>query len=134
MTLRKRIAHFVRVPAEKRTLCLQQLRDPEGRTYSDTSAQASGRPRFLEKTPKNSLRIPFLNQVFPDARYIYLFRYPKENLSSIIEGWRSSNFLTCRQLPGWPERWSFLLPNDYQQLRGKPLEEIVALQWQAAHR
>ena len=116
-----------------RQVFLQQLRDPQGRAYGDAAAEASGKPRFLEKTPKNSLRIPFLNQVFPDARYIYLFRDPRENLSSIIEGWRSSNFVTYRQLPGWPERWSFLLPPDYQQLQGKPLEEIVAFQWQAAN-
>jgi hypothetical protein len=116
-----------------RQVFLQQLRSPEGRAYSDAAVHAKGKPRFLEKTPKNSLRIPFLNQIFPDARYIYLFRDPRENLSSMIEGWRSSRFVTYRQLPGWPDQWSFLLPPGYSNMQGKPLEEIVAFQWRAAN-
>jgi hypothetical protein len=34
----------------------------------------SGRPRFLEKTPSNCLRLPFIHAVFPDARYIHIYR------------------------------------------------------------
>ena len=36
---------------------------------------------FLEKTPKNALRIPFLNAVFPNARFIFLHRSPEANIS-----------------------------------------------------
>ncbi len=107
---------------------LQNVHDASGQAY-----KGAGKPRLLEKTPKNSLRIPFLNELFPDALYIYLFRDPRENISSIIDGWRSSSFVTYARLPDWPERWSFLVPPDYQQMRGKPLEEIAAFQWQAAN-
>ena len=47
-----------------------------------------GQPvRMLEKTPKNSLRVPFLARVFPEARFIYLYRDPRQVLSSMIEAW-----------------------------------------------
>ena len=111
----------------------EHLRNAEGSLYSDMQTGSPAKPRFLEKTPKNSLRIPFLNKVFPDARYIYLFRDPRENLSSIIEAWRSSDFVTYSGLADWPGNWSLLLPPHYQQMQGKPLEEIVAFQWQAAN-
>ena len=105
-----------------------KLHDAAGNPY-----RGGDKPRFLEKTPKNSLRIPFLNELFPDALYIYLYRDPRENISSIMGGWRSSGFVTYARLPEWPERWSFLLPPNYQDMRGKPLEEIAAFQWQAAN-
>jgi LPS sulfotransferase NodH len=113
---------------------LLRLRNAAGRLYTDMQAATTdGKPRFLEKTPKNSLRIPFLEEVFPDARYIYLFRDPRENLSSMIEAWRSSDFVTYTGLPDWHGPWSLLLPPDYTQVRGKTLEEVVAFQWQAAN-
>mgnify|MGYP001819347225 FL=1 len=113
---------------------ITRLRNPEGQLYRDMQASTENcGPRFLEKTPKNSLRIPFLEKVFPDARYIYLYRDPRENLSSMIEAWRSSDFVTYPGLPDWHGPWSLMLPPDYQQVRGKSLEEVVAFQWQAAN-
>lgn len=119
--------------ARIRGVFFEHLRDSEGRIHSAVQTRRAEKPRFLEKTPKNSLRIPFLNKVFPDALYIYLFRDPRENLSSIIEAWRSSDFVTYAGLADWPGKWSLLLPPHYQQMKGKPLEEIVAFQWQAAN-
>ena len=116
-----------------RRIFFEHLVDRNGRRHSDVTVPHSGAPRFLEKTPKNSLRIPFLNEVFPDARYIYLFRDPRENMSSMIEAWRSNDFVTYSHLPGWPGKWSLLLPPDHVQLIGKPLEQIVAFQWRAAN-
>ena len=43
--------------------------------------------RFLEKTPKNVLRIPFIERIFPDALYVFLWRDPRGNLASIMEAW-----------------------------------------------
>ncbi len=90
--------------------------------------------RFLEKTPKNSLRIPFLNQLFPDARFIFLWRDPRQNLSSIIEAWRSGKWQTYNRLEGFEGPWSLLLPPGWQALRGKPLEDIAAFQWDRSNR
>ncbi|MCL1144809.1 sulfotransferase [Shewanella marinintestina] len=85
--------------------------------------------RFLEKTPKNSLRIDFINQLFPDALFVYLVRDPKENISSIMEAWRSNRFRTYPGLPGWNGDWSLLLPKNWKQLLGQPLQNIAAFQW-----
>src|SRR5690606_4992869 len=88
--------------------------------------------RMLEKTPKNALRIPFLDAVFPQARFVFLYREPHQVLGSMIDGWRSGQFQTYLALPGWngPD-WSFLLTPGWQALSGRPLEEIVAAQWAA---
>ncbi len=93
---------------------------------------------FLEKTPRNSLNIDFLRAVFPSARFIYLHRDPRENISSIIEGWRlgakSGEFVTFRKLPDWPlGYWCFLLPPGWHGMSGRPISDIAAFQWQACN-
>lgn len=90
--------------------------------------------RFLEKTPKNALRIPFLKAVFPDARFIYLVREPHEAISSILEAWRSNRFITYPNLPEWNGPWSLLLIPGWQQLQNRPLGEIAAAQWDTTNR
>lgn len=89
--------------------------------------------RFLEKTPKNSLRIQFLNKIFPDALFIYLVRDPKENISSIMDAWQSKCFRTYPNLPGFNGEWSLFLPPNWQQLKGKSLAEIATYQWQISN-
>ncbi len=100
-----------------------KLRDRDGQ------ALPAGEARFLEKTPKNALRIPFFNALFPDARFIFLWRDPRESLSSIMEAWRSGGWKMYSELPGWDGPWSMLVPPGYQALRGRPLEEVAAFQW-----
>ena len=90
--------------------------------------------RLLEKTPKNALRIPFLLAAFPDALFVYLYRDPRENLSSIIEAWTSGKFVTYPKLPGWTgPPWSLLLVPGWRELAGKSPGEIAAHQWKEAH-
>lgn len=91
--------------------------------------------RMLEKTPKNALRIPFLAKIFPEARFIYLHRDPRETLSSMIEAWESGRFRTYAKLPDWVGLpWSLLLVPGWRNLIGRPLREIVAAQWDTATR
>lgn len=105
-----------------------ELRDSKGQKPKTSSV------RLLEKTPKNSLRVDFFNALFPDALFIYLVRDPKENISSIMQAWRSNKFVTYPNLPGWDKRhWSLLLPPNWQQLNQQPLHNIAAFQWQAAN-
>lgn len=92
--------------------------------------------RFLEKTPKNALRIPFLIEMFPDARFIFLFREARQNISSLLDSWRSRQFVTYPQLPQWPadKPWSHLLIPGWQELADSPLAEIAARQWLVTNR
>jgi uncharacterized protein (TIGR03032 family) len=112
-----------------RAAFLAQLRDREG---SRPDPQATGL-RMLEKTPKNSLRIPFLKAVFPHALFIYMYRDPRQSLASMIEAWNSGRFVTYPNLPGWEgPPWSLLLTPEWRRLSGKELPEIVAAQWKMA--
>ena len=104
------------------------------RDGSPRSASQNGPLRMLEKTPKNSLRIPFFQSIYPDAMFVYLYRDPRENLSSIMEAWRAGGWITYQQLPEWDGPWSLLLPPGYDELRGKSLAQIAAFQWMSANR
>ncbi len=117
--LRQRFAHL--------------LRDRDGRELA--RSQPVGPLRFLEKTPKNALRQPFLEQVFPGALYIFLFRDPHANISSMMEAWKSGRWVTYPRLRGWQgPPWSLLLPPGWRQLNGRPLADICAYQWASANR
>lgn len=99
------------------------LKDRDGRP-------ASGPVRMLEKTPKNALRVPFFAKAWPDATFIYLYRDPRETLSSMLEAWASGRFRTYPALPGWNgPPWSLLLTPGWHDLDGRSLPQIVAHQW-----
>jgi len=109
------------------------LRDRDGSPLGPARPLAG--VRFLEKTPKNALRQPFLEKVFPGALYIWLYRDPRPNISSMIEAWKTRRWVTYPRLRGWRgPAWSLLLPPGWQELNGRPLAEICAFQWAAANR
>jgi hypothetical protein len=103
-----------------------ELRDRDGR-------RAAGTVRILEKTPKNSLRIPFFDTLWPDTLLVYLYRDVRQTLASMMEAWASGYFRTYPRLPQWPGyQWSLLLVPGWQELRGQPLPVVVAHQWSIA--
>lgn len=88
--------------------------------------------RLVEKTPKNSLRIPFLLQLFPEAHFLFLHRDPRQVIASMIDAWASGRFRTYPQLPGWPgPAWSLVLTPGWRALAGRPLADIAAAQWRS---
>jgi hypothetical protein len=96
---------------------------------------AGKRRRFIDKTPRNTLRVPFMDAVFPDARYVFLQRDGRENVNSLINAWRSPRYRTYElpephSMPGVdPRWWKFVLyPGWRLDLRG-PLEVVCANQW-----
>lgn len=109
--------------------------------FLDSARNSKGRPasdgqqaiRLLEKTPKNALRVGFLNTVFADAKFVYLVRDPRENISSIMQAWRSKRFVTYPNLPGWKGNWSLLLPDGWQNFVDQPLQAVARFQWQQAN-
>lgn len=106
------------------------LRDRDGHPVARRPGDRASGLRLLEKTPKNSLRVPFLAAAFPDALFVYLYRDPRETLSSMLDAWRSGRFVTYPELPGWPgPAWSLLLVPGWRELAGRDLAEIVARQW-----
>lgn len=122
-----------------RLIYLALLQDHAGAPLSE--ALEKGRVSkfvFLEKTPRNALNIEFLLRVFPKARFIFLHRDPRENISSLMEGWKvgaeTGQFVTSRTLPDWPLGiWCFLLPPGWEALKGKEVSQIAAFQWRACN-
>ena len=96
--------------------------------------------RLVEKTPENSLRIPYLLDLFPDARFVVIHRYPLDVLHSLINGWRhpearyrSYYVPEDLHIPGHSHRrlWCFALVEGWRQLKSSPVPEIALAQWRA---
>lgn len=104
---------------------ISAVRDRQGCLFIER--EPAERPdfiRFLEKTPRNSLRMPFLRSIFPDCRFIFLYRDPRSNIGSLIDGWQHAR---------GQGQWTFLFPPGWRELIGKPIPEIAAAQWRAAN-
>lgn len=98
--------------------------------------------RMIEKTPRNCLKIPFINKLFPDCKFIFLKRDGRSNISSLIEGWRHRKGGVGRipkpnlplNIKGYNDKlWRFILPPGWQEYRNKSLEEVCAFQWVASN-
>ena len=102
--------------------------------------------RFLEKTPKNTLRVPMLVRLFPDAYFVHLTRDAPGNVASLIDGWHSadgfgpftrqrfarSGYPIAKQLElrDYTSRWwKFALVPGWRTLRGKSVADVAALQY-----
>ncbi len=96
--------------------------------------------RFVEKTPENSFRVPYLLDLFPNARFLVVRRDPPATIRSLIRAWRDpdgrfrSYFvperLTIPEYPH-PHRWCFALIEGWRELRSATIPEIAVAQWTA---
>lgn len=79
------------------------------RAYSDTlygrALAASGRTRFVDKTPANSLVLPFLTKLYPDARYVVLTRHPLAIFSSYADSFFEGRWETAYEFNPIVERY-----------------------------
>ena len=98
-------------------------------------------PRFVDKTPENTLRIGYLDALFPDATFVFLRRRAADNVNSLIEGWRARPRFVTHRLPTPLEGiapldgrlWSFALLPEWRSLTRASLEEICARQYVACN-
>jgi hypothetical protein len=92
----------------------------------------AGRGRFVDKTPRNTLRLPYLDALFPRAQYVFVFRDGRAIVSSLYEEWPRAGRIPYRlpegfALQGTPARsWRFVLPSGWRELNGRPVEEACA--------
>lgn len=97
-----------------------------------------GRQRFVEKTPENCLRVPYLLDLFPDAQFVVIRRDPCDVINSLINGWRHpggkyrSYFVPeDLDIPGYDarRRWCFALIEGWRDYTSAPIPEIAFEQW-----
>lgn len=112
----------------------------------------------VEKTCANSLRVPFVNAVVPDARFILIYRDGLDVVGSAMDRWtahldflylfKKLRFVPLFDLPIYAIRfaWSHIykafsrdgrlafwgprLRNMDSLFRERPLDEVAAIQWQ----
>jgi Sulfotransferase family len=96
--------------------------------------------RYLDKTPRNSLRVPYLSALYPDPWFVFVKRDGRAAVSSLITGWRSGSamFSGLRmpvplQIEGYQgETWKFVIPRGWEAYaRDRTLAEVCAFQWRA---
>jgi hypothetical protein len=76
------------------------------------------KPRFLSKCPRNSVRIPFLDAVFPGAFFMHIVRDGRAVANSLMRAREKhgGRYWACEP-PGW------------QEIAQRPMLESCALQW-----
>ncbi len=102
----------------------------------------TGGRRYLDKTPRNSVRVPYLDGLFADASFVFLKRDGRAVVSSLMTAWRSGS----ATFPGTPvpgglsiegydgSNWKFVLPPDWKRYaHGHTLAEVCAHQWVASN-
>ncbi len=76
-----------------------------------------GKPAFVvEKTCANSLRVEFLNAIFPKALFIHLYRHGGDVIASARKRWRGE-----MELPSLPYYWA--------KVRFTPLMDLPIYVW-----
>ena len=83
--------------------------------------QRLGPGQVLDKTCINVMRVPYLRKLFPKARFVYIHRDGRDNVSSLMDGWLPRRAFRPGQAPrsvslhgldraGEFKEWSFFLP------------------------
>lgn len=102
----------------------------------------------LDKTCINTLRVGYLHALFPRARFVFIHRDGRDNISSMIDGWRLGRtdggfglekFFGPSPVPvaingGEFCEWHFFLPPGWRDYNTASLEEVCAFQWISANR
>jgi hypothetical protein len=107
--------------------------------------QRLGAGRVVDKTCINVMRVPYLHRLFPEARFVYIHRDGRDNVSSLIDGWlHDGHFALTRSLGAFPcpvaieggtiREWSFFLPPGWRDYNEAALEDVCAHQWTVANR
>src|SRR5215211_3578304 len=64
-----------------------------------TADDAANGLRIVDKDPAHVFRIPFLEALFPDARFVFVVRDGTRAVSSLIEAWRHPRWFFTYRMP-----------------------------------
>lgn len=101
----------------------------------------------LDKTCINVMRVSYLHRLFPDAKFVFIQRDGRDNISSMMDGWRTGRsdgrFELTQFFGSFPEEvaieggqfreWSFFLAPGWQDYNHAGLAEVCAFQWISAN-
>jgi hypothetical protein len=92
------------------------------RAYTDTlygrMLSTSGKSYFLDKTPANALVLPFLQRLYPDAKYVVLTRHPLAVFSSYASSFFDGDWEEAQRFNPILERY---VPAMASFLRARPV-------------
>jgi hypothetical protein len=109
--------------------------------------QRLGAGPVLDKTCINTMRIGYLHRLFPKAKFVFIYRDGRDNVSSMMDGWRhgriDGGFGLEKFFGRFPEKiaidggefseWHFFLPPGWRAYNAATLEEVCAFQWVSAN-
>jgi hypothetical protein len=110
--------------------------------YWEIDRIAAGGRRYLDKAPRNCLRVPYLHELFPGAWFVFVKRDGRAAVSSLLTGWRAPGKMFPGMVMPRPlsiegyegDTWKFLVPRGWEAYaRGHTLAEVCAFQWVAAN-
>lgn len=107
-----------------------------------------GKGQILDKTCINTMRVSYLHALFPNAKFVFIHRDGRDNVSSMMDGWRLGRvdggfglekFFGPSPVPvningGEFHEWHFFLPPGWREYNHASLEEVCAFQWISANR
>ncbi|GAB4178221.1 MAG: hypothetical protein Fur0039_21910 [Rhodocyclaceae bacterium] len=110
--------------------------------------QRQGAGRVLDKTCINTMRVGYLHALFPQATFVFIHRDGRDNVSSMMDGWRhgrtDGGFGLEKFFGPFPEEvaidggrfreWHFFVPPGWREYNHASLEEVCAFQWISANR
>jgi len=79
------------------------------------------RPRFVTKTPRNALRMPFFQAIFPDVKFIHLVRDGRAVAASILK--------MRRKMYGTLHHWWGARPPGWHDIQTEPPTVQAAWMW-----
>ncbi len=114
-----------------RSAYLSVLRDGDNRSFvSEAKQRTQGPVRFVDMSPRNMLRVPFLNALFPDCYFVLIHREAPPNLRDLVDGWKAGlHPVRLRHR----KSWCFVVPPGWEQVINRPIEELAAFQWRVSH-
>lgn len=116
-------------------------------TFLPPGTRPDGGPvRVLDKDPAHAYRIPFLEALYPDARFVFVVRDGRAALASLLEAWLHPRWFFSYRMPEplriagysdrfpWGDRWwNLQVPPGWEEFCARPLPEVCAHQWRSTN-
>ena len=127
--------HFRKSPHDERT-AQEASHKIRHQVYSDflKFKEKSGNQIIIDKSPRNSLKIPFIRKIFPQARFIHILRDGRDATLSIHKEWlRRKNIVNDPQKPDHVDyKNAFIVVGKWLQRQPFIIDKIKAL-WFETH-